>query len=323
MRIFCPLQIDFHQDGLLWGLRRLECEVLTLNGWPISRAELTRGLEEFQPDLLFSYGWWWGHLRPEDIQWAKEKYRLPHVYWASDDPTHHLWISLPMAQTADLVFTTAEELVPVYRTQRKKSTYLQFGCNPELHRRVAPPPEAEHHDVVLLANNYSGFDHLRASHRLQCMETIIRPLIEARADLKVYGWGWDDEKQPFHLPPRFTGPVVPYRRQAEIYATAKIVLGLQTECHWPTQTSCRLFEVLGCRAFHLAPATRATLRLFVPGKHLVVSGSPGETLSLVQYYLEHEEERARIAACGQLEVYAKHTYLHRAGEFLAVVNAEL
>lgn len=204
MRILCPLEIYFHQDGLIWGLRQAGCEVRVLDGRPIRHQHLANHVAEFRPDLILTYGWWLDRLLPGDLQKVLTEYRLPHVYWASDDPTHHERISLPLARCADLVLTTTEELIPVYRRLGKKAGYLQFACNPEIHRRVVPG--AERHDIVLIANNYSRFDFMRATYRTRCMEMMIRPLVEAGLDLRVYGGEWDNPAAPFHIPPSYAGP---------------------------------------------------------------------------------------------------------------------
>lgn len=319
MRILCPLNRFYVRAGLLRGLQQAGCEVLVLDGFPIHYDEMVRALEEFKPDLIFSYAWWDGYLLPEDLAQLIAQYHVPHVYWACDDPTHHHTISLPLARLADLVFTTTEELIPVYRALGKKAAYLQHCCNPELHRKVIPG-DMERHDVVLVAANYSRAGSMRQTFRTPSMHLMLEPLIEAGMNLKAFGDGWDDITRPFHLSPRFTGPTIPYEKVAAVYAASKIVLGLQSECHWSTQTSCRPFEVLGCRAFHLAPVSRSMTKLFKPGQHLMVAHTPQETLAMVRYYLTHDEERERIAAAGQKEVYDKHTCLHRAHEFLTAVR---
>ncbi|MGE5527736.1 MAG: glycosyltransferase [Patescibacteria group bacterium] len=321
MRILCPIYIDFHDDGIVWGLRQKGCDLWVAEHGSIDRTRLARAVEDFRPDLVLTYGWWYGRVEPDDLAWVCQAYDLPHVYWASDDPTHHQFISLPMASRANLVFTTTEELIPSYLGMSKKAAYLQFACNPEIHRRIEPA--AERHAIVLVATNYSQYDFMRATYRTQAMEMMLRPLAEAGLDLVVFGDGWADKSFPFHLPPANTRPAIYYRQLAEVYSGARIVLGLQTECHYRTQTSCRVFEAMGCRAFHLAPATRAMSHLFTPGRHLAVSHSPAETLALALHYLQNEAERERIAAAGQLEVYTKHTYLHRAEEFLEIVNEAL
>lgn len=119
---------------------------------------------------------------------------------------------------------------------------------------------------------------------------------------------------------RVYGGYLPHGRLAEIYSGAQIVLGLQFQNLSRTQTSCRVFETLACRALYLGPDTPGTRSLFTPGRHLILSGSAAETLALASYYLDRPAERERIAAAGQLEVYRKHTYDQRARELIAAVE---
>jgi len=59
--------------------------------------------------------------------------------------------------------------------------------------------------------------------------------------------------------------------------------------------------------------------LFRDGNHLVTYRTSEELLEKVRYYLEHDEERERIAAAGREEVLAKHTYRQRMEEMLGQV----
>lgn len=219
-----------------------------------------------------------------------------------------------MLSRTDLVLTTAEECIPVYRRLGVRASFLQHGCNPELMRPAAP---LEEHQFVLVANSYLGA-HLMPFRR-RSAEDILQPLIEAGYDVKVWGEGWGGPASPVKAPGVWGGPL-PYERLPQAYAGAAIVLGLQCHNLSRTQTSCRIFEALACRALYLGPDTMGTRAYFTPGRHLLLSGSARETLALAAWYLERPAERARIAAAGQLEVYRRHTSLHRAEEFLAEVD---
>jgi spore maturation protein CgeB len=103
----------------------------------------------------------------------------------------------------------------------------------------------------------------------------------------------------------------------DVYSSAKIVLGFQNT---ESELTSRTFEVLAARGFLLAPCTPAIKETFIPGKHLVCSHSPEETIELMDYFLNHEEERKKIALAGQMEVYLNHTYRHRAAEIVKIVR---
>ena len=319
MRILCAnKQVDC-DEGLYWGLRQLGYEVKVCELWwlPREKAAYTwqQAWIEFRPDLVFVSGYWLGRLNPDDLGPPRQWKSVPLVYWAYDDPIFTNLLSLPIIPKAALILTPAEECLRIYKRHGVRAGVLVFGCSPELQRRVRP---VERHQFVLVAHNYStGWT---SPFRLRSMKSILLPLVEAGYDLKVWGGWWTDEKALYRLPPQICAGNLAHDRLAEIYAGASIVLGLQFHSLSRTQTSSRVFETLACGAFYLGPDTIGTRTYFQPGKHLALSASPEETLSLARYYLDHPLERDRVAACGQLEVYSKHTYLHRAREFLAEVE---
>ncbi len=150
----------------------------------------------------------------------------------------------------------------------------------------------------------------------------MKPLMAQGADLKIYGldW-WLDRKNPFYIDQQFYGGHLSYAEMRTAYSSARIVLGLHSVNTSPTMMSMRTFEALGCGAFYLTQWTPALENLFRNHQHLVWSKSPEETLELLNYYLPRPEERMRIAQAGQAEVYARHTYQHRAQEFLNVIRS--
>ena len=70
-------------------------------------------------------------------------------------------------------------------------------------------------------------------------------------------------------------------------------------------------------AFSLHPI-RLELETFYPGKDLVVSSSPEETVQKVKYYLKHSQERLQIARQGRKAVEV-HTYKSRAKRIITTL----
>ena len=319
MRILCPNYSPIEENGLLCGLRRLGHEVYSccLQSLPPDErgAFWRRTWAEVRPDLIFNYGYWYNRFTVDDLDPPRGYRPVPFVYWACDDPLYFHFSSLPLLPKVNLVLTTTEEYIPIYRGYGCRAGFLQHCCNPELHRRVKP---TERHQFVLVANNYGNEG--TGSFRLRSTKEIPMVIADFGFDIKVWGLWWTDSSRSFHLPQNLCGDDLPYERLAEVYAGASIVLGLQFHNLSRTQTSCRIFEALGCRAFYLGPDTRGTRAYFESGRHLALSNSARETLALAQYYLEHTDERVRIAANGQMEVYRKHTHIHRASEFLSEVS---
>jgi len=101
---------------------------------------------------------------------------------------------------------------------------------------------------------------------------------------------------------------LPYTEANKVYSSVDIVIGPQ---NLPGQLTQRTYEILGSGGFLITSDTPAVLRLFEPGRDLVVSASKEDTLRLVSYYLKNPEQRQKIREHAKYAV-AKHSYKHRA-----------
>lgn len=94
--------------------------------------------------------------------------------------------------------------------------------------------------------------------------------------------------------------------------------------HWNRNISndinYRTFETLGCGTCLLTNFTDKLHRLFDIGKHLMVYDSIGDCLEKIQYLLDHEGIRERIASAGRAHALRNHTYDVRAAQFLEIVK---
>lgn len=102
---------------------------------------------------------------------------------------------------------------------------------------------------------------------------------------------------------------VPIEEYSDIISRSKISLSFclhRTE-GFP-QMKKRVFEILSCKTCMFEDAGIETRKFFEPGKDFVMYHSKEELLEKVLYYLNHEEERERIADSG----YRKATGLYSA-----------
>jgi len=63
--------------------------------------------------------------------------------------------------------------------------------------------------------------------------------------------------------------------------------------------------------------------MFEPGKEVVTYHNAEECAELIQYYLEHHEEREAIARAGQERTLREHTYYQRMQELVDIVRKYL
>lgn len=108
------------------------------------------------------------------------------------------------------------------------------------------------------------------------------------------------------------------REMYRILSCSKITLNDHGEFA-PYANNSRLYEATGMGALLITDWKQNLHELFEPGKEVVAYHSPEECVELVQYYLEHEEEREAIALAGQQRTLREHTYDQRVRELVEIV----
>lgn len=311
-----------YRHGILSGLRQIGEEVLIA---PLrSQGErqvhrMRQVIASYRPHLVFTAGWAHDVVDPPLMFEVLRTFGIPHIYWATEDPTFHREVSLQFAPYSQLVLTTAQEMLLSYESMGITAGVMLFGCNPLFHRPY-PVDTWLQRQVVLVANNYLAFGHHHPT-REETTRRMLLPLLDTDLDLLIWGLWWDDKQSPFTIAEHYLAGPLAYRHLPRVYSAAHITLGIQFDDTSPTQTSCRPFEALSCGAFHLAPYTEATAALFTHGEHLVLSHKEEQTLELARYYLDHPQQRARIAQSGRRYVVRHHNYRERARQLMAMVRA--
>jgi len=101
----------------------------------------------------------------------------------------------------------------------------------------------------------------------------------------------------------------------KLYWSTKIVVG-DTLCinfKYPDYWSDRVYETMGRGGFIIHPYVQGMEREFEDKKHLVFYeyGNFNQLKELIDYYLEHDEEREAIRKAGHELVKSKYTYRNR------------
>jgi glycosyltransferase involved in cell wall biosynthesis len=158
-----------------------------------------------------------------------------------------------------------------------------------------------------------------------CDIETVRPLNSKRdLDVAFVGqlFGSDHERSRIirELALRWKLNPLRYYPQAEIpaiYSRAKIVLNLPLK----DDLNFRTFEAMSCGAMLL---TRRVANgqevLFEEGRHYAAFSTEAELNKKIRYYLEHDDERRRIAEAALCEVRAKHTLSLRLEQLLSTVR---
>ncbi len=302
--------------GLPGGFRDLGHEVM-LSG-PIVERSLLKALEGFQPHLAVLLGWTQEHTPYKlSLVFKYVKPRgIPLVFWATEDPTHTEASTLPLIRAVhpDFVFTICPSSADDYNSTGIKAERLDFGYHPSIHHRTVAD-EQYRCKIAVVANAYPDIlDTYPAHYRITSVKTLVEPLIKNR--IRVDFWGRDWERMQSYIgcdiPGDWLHGYIDYTEASRIYSSANIVIGLQNHLGQLTQ---RTYEILGSEGFLITSDTPEVRRLFQPGKDLVVSASPANTLELVQYYASHPTEREVIRQTGATAVTA-HSYQCRARQMI-------
>lgn len=186
--------------GLPNGFRDLDCQV-KISG-PLTEQNTPVMIYQFRPDLIFTIGW-----GPENTSQAKQdlikKYvqtsGIPHVYWATEDPTHTLTFSLPYIDRVrpDFVFTICPARVEYYKKLGIKAAHMDFGFHPNVHFHVEPDQQYQS-SIAVVANAYPDkLTKYPEHYRHKSLHTLISPLLKSNIRIDFWGRYWD--RMAIHL----------------------------------------------------------------------------------------------------------------------------
>ena len=147
---------------------------------------------------------------------------------------------------------------------------------------------------------------------------IIKDLLPTDKDLAVYGTNWGGI-----IPEKYIkGEHIPNRELRKAYSSCKILLN----DHWDDMRekgfiSNRLFDGFAAGAFIISDNIQGAEKVF--GDALVTYDNPEELSSLIEHYLNNEEERTKEVEKGKTIVKEHHTFQKRVKCILKVLNKNL
>jgi spore maturation protein CgeB len=239
---------------------RIRKRVEFLQRWDMKRLNkrFASQAESFKPDMCLITG---GHrISPETVEKIKRG-GIKAVLWTIDLPTDFQPI-IEAAPHYDFVFcggTEAQELLD--KIDIKKTYWLPFACDPEVHRFQETTPEERKFwgsDVTFIGSFYPN--------RAQLLEKL------ADFDLKVWGPGWNNLCSPSRLRKKVRDVQLRPEEWTKIMSSCKITLVIhyqdgKTPCY---QASPKVYETLACKSFLLVDDQRDVKSLFEDGKHLAI-----------------------------------------------------
>lgn len=280
-----------------WDLKRLNRKLVSL-------ASLVK------PELCLVAGG--NRILPETLKILKSQ-AIKTVLWTVDAPREFRPI-LEAAIYYDHIFcggTEAQELLAQAGFQ--KTHWLPFACDPDIHKPVETSPKEKAEwgsDVAFVGSFYPN--------RAQILEKI------SDLELRVWGPGWKKLQRSSALKKRTTAQKLKPGEWIKILSSSAINLAIhfqdgKTPCY---QASPRVYEALACRSFLLVDEQKDVKSLFQDGKHLAFFKDSKDLREKIDYYLNHAEERKKMAAHGYEEVSHKHTYMDRMEKMFSIIEAD-
>jgi len=261
---------------------------------PAATADLLKQLRLQQPDLLLLLKC--DTLPPVSYRLIRRVCNAKIVAFHPDDPFNvgnwrRAGPSHPHAvaqlREVDVYFTWARHLIPKLQQRgARRCEYLPFACDPAFHPRPTQLDHAHASDVCFVGN----WD----PHREKWLAHI------ARMDVDLAIWGneyWSRRCKDPRVRDAWRGRAIVGEQLASAVASSRInvnILRLQN------QNACnmRTFEIPCVGGFMLHERSDELDALFPPGQACAVFDSPAELVDKIEYYLSHEEERARIVEAG-------------------------
>jgi spore maturation protein CgeB len=277
------------------------------------QAELIETASAAQPDVVFCC-LFTDQLDVPAIERLRAAAKAPVVNWFADDHWRFDDFSQHLAPAFDLAVTTDPDAIPKYRALGYERAFLsQWACNKYAYKKVS---DAVEHDVTFVGQPHGNRRETVAS------------LERAGIRVECWGFGWpngrlnhDDMVKVFstsRINLNLSNSSTPERPDT-VRARVGAFLGRGPSMEpRPSQIKGRTFEVPGCGGFELTEHVPHLERYFEVDEEIAVYQRDDELVDRVGYWLEHEDERAKVAEAGYRRVLADHTYDHR---FSAIFEA--
>lgn len=244
-------------------------------------------------------------LPTETLRRLHEHARLVVAQLASEEP------AAEVLEAFDLVVSSFPHYVERFRARGTPTAYLPLGFD----RRVADAVAGIERSLpAVFVGNVGLSQHGRGSRMLEAAAR--------RSPIEFWGYGAGDWPADSPIRRRFHGEawgLDMYR----VLASARIAVNRHIDAAAGFANNMRLFEATGTGALLLTDEAEGLGRLFDLGREAVTYADADDLAEKIAYYLEHEDERARIAAAGRERTLRDHTWDVRMRELEAILNAAL
>lgn len=229
----------------------------------------------------------------ERNSYDKIKNRLPEYLRGYFDAVMEAQLNISGANIVEPMLTTniLEQLQEYFQLEKSEGSFSDLG--------------------LIFQTTVLGFKIAEIERR--------RALIELSKHYKVNVYSNSDVSDLLRI--QYCGSVDYWSEMPKVFRMSKINLNF-TIPNIKSGIPLRIWDVLGCGGFLLTNYQAEIPYYFKEGEDLVCFDGLEDLCEKVGYYLEHEEERKRIAWNGYRKVWEKHSYIERIRTILDTVAGE-
>lgn len=229
----------------------------------------------------------------ERNSYDKIKNRLPEYLRGYFDAVMEAQLNISGANIVEPMLTTniLEQLQEYFQLEKSEGSFSDLG--------------------LIFQTTVLGFKIAEIERR--------RALIELSKHYKVNVYSNSDVSDLLRI--QYCGSVDYWSEMPKVFRMSKINLNF-TIPNIKSGIPLRIWDVLGCGGFLLTNYQAEIPYYFKEGEELVCFDGLEDLCEKVGYYLEHEEERKRIAWNGYRKVREKHSYIERIRTILDTVAGE-
>ena len=254
-----------------------------------------KAFNDFKPDIVYMQIQEDNIINNQTLEYFKENGAFV-INWTGDKRKNIPNWMLSSAHFVDVTAFSNMEDVRKLNSLGYRSEYLEIGYDENIYTNIG----GSNYDykVVFSGNNYGNNFHPMSNFRIGIAEYLKSFYGN---DFGLFGMNWLHANGDFNHS---------QHEEANIYRGSKIAINC-SHFNVARYNSDRLLRILGSGTFCLSYAHPEMEQDYENYKHLVYFNSLEDLKNKIDYYLENEDERKKIAYNGQQLVLNRNTFKHQ------------
>lgn len=275
-----------------------------LNSVDLLQTKILEKAQSFQPDLIF-FQMLGDQFKKETLLRLKESFKT--MNWFGDDQWRFESFTKKYAPWFTYCVTTDPFALAKYRRIGVENVFLSQWAALDYFAEEPSDNSEYKYDVSFVGGSHS------------VRRWFIKELRKRKIEVQAFGFGWP------------SGPI-PLRQMMDVFKSSKINLNLSNSTNYDlrylvdnfknpvivvtsdksvSQIKARNFEIPSCGGFQMTDYVPFIEKYLTVGQEVVCYRDVDEAASLINYYLDNENERESIRRAGQIRSLKEHSYLSR------------